>query len=245
MERIYVNPHYAELIQAQGYDTVRGLLRDTVEGSALELGAERNTYRLELAGQGFFLKQVRKRRLGPALESLLRLRLPHHYAWREMQQVLALQAAGLDVMEVVAAGERTRLGVPEASAILVRQVEGTALDALYLQAEPGEQQAMLVKLGALTGKLHQAGFFSPVRMKDIIVTAQGRYVLIDRETRSPRPRSFSRKRAQAGLRRFLHRQRRDYPDWQSADSLSLLEGYLQALGPGWDTTAQRLLSDIS
>lgn len=245
MERLYINPNYADLVASEGLDTAQGLLREEVKGSVLELGPERSTYRLELSGHGYFLKQVRKRRLAPTLEALVSLQLPHHYAWREMLHVSALRAAGVQVMEVVAACERTTFGIPDTSAILVRQVEGRALDEGFLQADEAEQQSMLLKLGRLTGQLHLAGFFSPVRMKDIIVSAQDRYVLIDRETRNPRPRTFSQRRALAGLRRFLHRQTRDYPDWRAHHSLSFVSGYVEILRTQWDITPEQLLSEVT
>ncbi len=244
MERLYINPDYMDLVESEGLDTAPGLLSKEINGDALEHGSERSTYRLELQGHGYFLKQVRKRRLAPALEALLRLQLPHHYAWREMVHVKALRAAGVDVMEVVAACERTTLGIPDTSAILVRQVDGQALDERFLAADTAGQHAMLLQLGRLAGKLHLAGFFSPVRMKDIIVDRQGRYVLIDRETRNPRSREFSQKRGLEGLRRFLHRQNRDYPDWRQQDSLQFVTGYLESLGPRWHATPDQLLGEI-
>ena len=171
MERLYINPRYQRFLAEHDLATLDKLLADNVQGVALERGSERNTYRLELAGKGFFLKQIYKKRNLQALEPLLQLRQPHHYAWREMQHVLNLQAAGVDVMPVAAAGERTRRGLPVASAILVEQVEGQNLDTRFAQADSRDQHLLLRQLGALTGRLHLAGFFGTVRMKDVIVDA--------------------------------------------------------------------------
>jgi hypothetical protein len=111
MERLYINPRYQRFLTEHELATVDKLLGDNVQGDALERGDERNTYRLELAGKGFFLKQIYKNRGLQAFEPLLQLRQPHHYAWREMQHALNLKAAGIDVMEVAAAGERTQWGL--------------------------------------------------------------------------------------------------------------------------------------
>jgi hypothetical protein len=240
MERLYINPRYQRFLTEHELATVDKLLGDNVQGDALERGDERNTYRLELAGKGFFLKQIYKNRGLQAFEPLLQLRQPHHYAWREMQHALNLKAAGIDVMEVAAAGERTQWGLPVASAILVRQVDGEGLDTRFMNVDSNHQHLFLRRLGALTGGLHLAGFFGTVRMKDIIVDTDDNYVLIDREVRNPHPRRFRKKHAVDGLRRFLHRQRRDFPGWQHEHSLSYLEGYLDKTGPQLTVTAQQL-----
>ena len=244
MERLYINPRYQRFLAEHDLATLDKLLADNVQGVALERGSERNTYRLELAGKGFFLKQIYKKRNLQALEPLLQLRQPHHYAWREMQNVLNLQAAGVDVMPVAAAGERTRRGLPVASAILVEQVEGQNLDTRFAQADSRDQHLLLRQLGALTGRLHLAGFFGTVRMKDVIVDATGKYVLIDREVRNPHPQRFRTKRAVESLRRFMHRQRRDFPQWQHQHLCSYLDGYLDQAGHQLNVTAQQLLSLI-
>jgi len=241
MERLYINPRYQKFLAEHDLATVDKLLGDNIQGDVLERGDERNTYRLELAGKGFFLKQIYKKRSLHALESVLQLRQPHHYAWREMQHALNLQAAGMDVMEVAAAGERTQWGLPGASAILVQQVEGQSLDMRFKRAERSHQHQFLRQLGALTGRLHLAGFFGTVRMKDVIVDADDKYVLIDRESRNPHPRRFRKKHAVEGLRRFLHRQRRDFPGWQHKHSDSYLDGYLDQAGHRLSITAQQLL----
>jgi tRNA A-37 threonylcarbamoyl transferase component Bud32 len=244
MERLYINPRYQKFLAEHDVATLDKLLADNVQGVALERGSERNTYRLELAGQGFFLKQIYKKRNLQALESVLQLRQPHHYAWREMQHALNLQAEGVDVMPVAAAGERTHRGLPVASAILVEQVEGQSLDTRFAQADSRHQHLFLRQLGALTGRLHLAGFFGTVRMKDVIVDAAGKYVLIDREVRNPHPKRFRTKRAVESLRRFMHRQRRDFPLWQHQHSCSYLDGYLDQAGHQLSVTAQQLLSLI-
>ena len=230
MSRLYINSRYRQLLARHKLLTGSELLGDTIDGSAIEHGTERSTYKLELEGKGFFLKQVRKKSALKALEPLLRLRKPNHYAWREMQHVLNLQAAGIDVMDVVAACEYTRWGLPIASAIMVAEVQGMDLENLFKEAARAQQNLLLLRLGALTGRLHMAGFFGAVRLKDVFVDRDERYVLIDREARNPNPQTFSTKRAMQGLQRFLHRQRRDYPPWCEDDSRSFLQGYFSEAG---------------
>ena len=230
MSRLYINARYQQLLAEHKLSNSNQLLGDKIDGATIERGAERCSYRLELKGKGFFLKQVHKKSYMKALEPLLRLRQPRHYAWREMQHAFNLKKAGIDVMEVVAACEQTRWGLPVASAIMVAEVDGEDLESIFKQATSEQQHLLLQRLGALTGRLHSAGFFGTVRLKDIFVDRKDSFVLIDRETRNPQPQAFSQRRALEGLARFLHRQRRDYPVWCEDDSRSYLQGYLKEAG---------------
>ncbi|MEP1469884.1 MAG: lipopolysaccharide kinase InaA family protein [Halieaceae bacterium] len=245
MSRLYINPRYQQLLNRHQLSTEKQLLGDSVSGDIIEHGAERSTFKVELEGNGFFLKQVRKKSYLSALEPLLQLQKPHHYAWREMQHVLNLQKAGIDVMEVVAACEHTRWGIPVASAIMVAQVDGADLESVFIQATREQQHLLLQRLGALTGRLHLAGFFGTVRLKDVFIDRKDSYVLIDREARNPQPQAFSEARALQGLERFLHRQRRDYPAWCEDDSRSYLQGYLQETSDSLPLPLDEVLDRVS
>ena len=100
--------------------------------------------------------------------------------------------------------------------------------------------ALLEQLGKLHGQLHRSGFFAPARMKDIIVDQQGQFVLIDRETRKPKVRRFTRGRALASLQRTMSRQARDGNLWSEAELSAYLEAYLDNTSPKLGLDVARL-----
>lgn len=226
MQRLYLNPDYRDRLEENdltGFEKLASL-KDSGELVAEDVG--RTTHRIVLQGENYFLKTVHKLIPASAVESLLTLRLPHHYCWRELQQVQALQRHNIAVMDVAAAGESSVWGIPNFSFILVRGIEGESLADVYDAASGPEQLLLLEKLGSLVGRLHVAGFFAPVRTKDVIVTAAGDFVLIDRETRKPGARKFSVKKALSGLQRTMRRQQRDGIDWTKDELHAHLRAYL-------------------
>lgn len=232
MRRLFLNPWYQSLldaIQATGFDALLALRS---QGDMIASDTGRTTHRLHLQGDYYFLKTADKPNLSAAIEAPLSLRKPHHYCWREMQQVLELQSCGIAVMDVVAAGESSRWVAPDFSFILVKEVPGDALDGVFADAAPERRRALIAELGRQAGQLHRAGFFTPVRMKDVIVTPQGEFVLIDRETRKPGARRFARRKALLSLQRTLRRESRDGAAWGEDELRLYVDAYLSALSTG-------------
>jgi len=226
MQRLYLNTDFRELLATHNLADFEALVAQREEGELIAQDTGRTTHRITLENACFYLKCVEKSTPASALEALVTLRMPHHYCWREKQQVEYLQAHNIDVMEVAAAGETASWGVPNFSFILAREVPGESLDTLFDRASPAEQLELLEQLGSLVGRLHHAGFFAPVRMKDVIVDPEHRLVLIDRETRKPGSRKFTRKKALHGLQRTMWRQQRDGIDWSKSELHVHLRAYL-------------------
>ena len=230
MQRLYVNPRFREPLARVGLESFEQFVARADQGELVAEDKGRSTHRLTLDGQTYYLKTVHKPILAPMVEALLALRKPHHYCWREKLQVDALQAHGIDVMEVAAAGESSSRGILDFSFLLAPEVSGAFLDQIYVAAGPQQQRALLEQLGTLVGQLHSGGFFAPVRMKDIVVKDDGRFVMIDRETRKPGPRRFSRHHALQGLGRTLARQQRDGVHWEEEELAAHLRAYRTAVG---------------
>ncbi len=244
MKRLYINPDYQGLLSDRGLSEFEQFvaLADGAEQVAVDKG--RATHRLPLGGRNFYLKTVHKPIIAPSIEALLSFRQPHHYCWRELQQVQALQAHHIPVMDVAAAGEAGSMGVLNFSFLLAPEVEGTFLDQLFADADGDEQLSLLGRLGSLVGQLHSGGFFAPVRMKDVIVDTAGQFVMIDRETRKPGARKFSRDRALSGLHRTLWRQSRDGIHWSDQEMHAHLEAYLEQLGDRLAMDEQELAGQL-
>ena len=109
----------------------------------------RTTHKIVLGDEAYYLKCVDKPTPASALEALLTLRRPHHYCWREMQQVMSLQKENVAVMDVAAAGESLSWGIPKFSFILVKEVPGESLDGVFEASPPQGRLALLEQLGKL------------------------------------------------------------------------------------------------
>jgi tRNA A-37 threonylcarbamoyl transferase component Bud32 len=238
MQRLYLNPDFRDKLAKHDLVSFERLALQREKGELVATDVGRTTHSIDLDGETFYLKCVDKPTPASALESLITLHKPHHYCWREMQQVESLQRHNIAVMDVAAAGEATSWGIPNFSFILVREVQGESLEIVFEAASSQEQLTLLEKLGSLVGRLHRGGFFAPVRMKDVIVDGQGQFVLIDRETRKPGSRKFTRQKALRGLQRTMWRQQRDGIEWTKSELHVHLRAYL-------DETSQWLDMDES
>ena len=240
MQRLYINPDYASLLNGAGLDNYEELYASDLAGEIVSSCTNRTTRRVEIAGRGFYLKRVYKPRPRKALEALLKFNPPHHYCWREMQQVQALGNAGFAVMDVAAAGETTQLGVPVHSFILAPEVSGEPLDKAFSRSDRERRCALVSQLGAYTARLHDAGFFTPVRLKDVICSDSGAMVLIDRETRHPGRHRFTTQRASDALFRTFHRERRDGTRWSADEQSAYCEAYRDTIRGKWQADAEEL-----
>ena len=242
MQRFYLNPDYQQLLASEGLDNYKVLSKGEPPGEVIAEEPGRSTRRLRLDNQAFYLKRVEKPRPRKTLESLLKFEVPHHYSWREMQQAQNLQAAGMRVMDVAAAGETTRWGIPAESFIMVHEVSGESLDQVFSTATSDNRPDLLRRLGVFTGSLHRNGFFTPVRMKDVIVDINGEFVLIDREARNPHPKRFQPKHASTALYRTSYRQLRDGLQWTDGDWNNFYTGYREAVADVWEVSESKLQS---
>ena len=106
-----------------------------------------------------------------------------------------LERFDLPVMRPIAWGERCVRGLPRESALLVEAVPGRS--ASELMADGGRSVAgrLLLAAATLAGMLNRAGFFQPLRLRDVVCKTDPaendgplELVLIDRETTLARRR---------------------------------------------------------
>lgn len=194
----------------------------------LSLEEKKVTYIESSDRQGFFLKCSEKEPPGRYLRTIFSGRFPHSAAVRELCMLQKLQTAGFETMESVAWGEQRKFGIPVRGFLLVQEVKGEEFSDLFSQADGRKKKVLMREAGALIAKLHTAGFFQPVRLKDLIRTEQG-LVLIDRETSKPWRRMFFLRRAIASLARATRRTLRDGHQIRSGSASAFLKGYLKGL----------------
>lgn len=232
MKVLNVDSRYKALFDKAGLGDFDEFMTAAV-GEVLASESLRETRILDIEGQRFFLKRVKKSKFSSAIEALLQGRWPHSYAWREMQHVEQLQQAGIPVMSVAAVGERRQFGLPKESFIAVVGVEGKDLEVVFRASNDTEKSLIMGQLGALCAELHRHGFLKPIRLKDLIQTPSLQLVLIDRETRNPYPRRFSKKRALQSLIKASQRQSRDGINFSEADTRTMLKAYYQGCSELW------------
>lgn len=188
----------------------------------------RQVRRLELDGQTFYLKRLGHE--SPMISMLLFGCWPRSGPIRELMLLRRLSSAGFPSMVPVAWGERKVLGLPMGGFIVVRGIEGEDVAELFDRSSGRDRRAMMQEVGLLVGRLHAAGFFHPVRLKDLIRSAEG-MMLIDRETSKPWPKVwFTWTSCVRSLSRAVRRTVRDGHKIGPGSAGAFLRGYHEGLG---------------
>lgn len=179
-----------------------------------------------------FLKRIGREPLGVLLRMLAFGRKPRCGPLREKMMIDALTAADLPVMRALAWGEERRFGLPVRGFLLVEGVAGRDVGELLTTLDLGQRRSLVAAFGGFVARLHGAGFFQPVRLKDIFCVVQPdgyRFTLIDRETSKPWPSAFSRRRSVNALARAYRRTIRDGYPIARRDIQQFIQAYLAAL----------------
>jgi tRNA A-37 threonylcarbamoyl transferase component Bud32 len=194
---------------------------------------------VEAGGQKFLLKRLDKESLLRQMRLLLFGLRPVCGSLREVWMLQELQTAGFKTMEPVAWGQRRIRGFTVRGFLFVRKVEGKEVSGLFSGLDGPGRSRLAEEIGELTGRLHTAGFFQPVRLKDLIQTDSG-LVLIDRETSKPCPVSFMRWKCRVALVRCARRIVRDGHQLKPSVIRSFLRGYRRGIASRWVVSSAAL-----
>ena len=204
------------------------------QGSILEKSKKRDIRRIEGHGMVAYLKRRLNSPIGKSLEMFLEGRWPHTAPFNEYLHICALQRHQLPVMNAMATGEQRRFGFPEYGFILVEEVKGVPLERKLYECESSDLRNKLLRsYGQLIARLHQKGFYCPLRLKDIIVTEDREsWVMIDRETRCPHSHFRSKFRARRSIDIAFRRTTRACPSFDEAQKRVVMAAYQEtALSP--------------
>lgn len=245
MEILEIDVDHARLFASVGLKTFRDFMHKEI-GESLDQGPSRAMSRLMIDGQIFYLKRMPRQSLRNSMEILLSGSRPHGTAYREMLHARALERAGFSVMKIIGAGEIRAFGFPGESFVISCAVPGTELDMVFRSTEPARKREIASEFGNLLGRLHVAGFFSRVRLKDLIVSGgkepvDWTYTLIDRETRQPSARAFSRSRAVSTLLATVLRHLKIGFAFDSWEIRRFLGGYSRSISSKWKVTPLELM----
>jgi len=196
--------------------------------------------------QTYFLKRCGQEPLTHHLRTLLMGRQPHAAPVRERLLLEIIRQEGFSVMEVVAWGEARSFGLPRSGFLLTREVTGQEVSTLFNDLNSAQKRNLMQAVGALVGRLHAAGLFQPVRLKDLFLTEssdleQGRidFVLIDRETGKPWKSGFSWRKCISSLARGLRRTWRNGYHVGTMSLRAFAFGYLDAVAKSHPTPTRK------
>ncbi len=203
------------------------------------------TRRIKMGGRVFFLKRRASSPLSVSLELYALWSRAHSAPYREMLHSENIRAAGIPVMQEVAAGEERCFGFPRVGFILTLGVPGESLQTALPKMEAERRKVVVRALGELVGDLHGAGFFNSLRLKDVIFDwPEGgpapRLSLIDREVRTTGARHYRRARALRALDRATARAARNGRIMTDQEWGELLGAYAARLGERAPMSAEGL-----
>lgn len=225
-----------EAMALNGFDRLMSApLGELLDGDGTGRELRRIANPAEHGPRHLYLKRIGPEPLGGLLRMLVFGRLPRCGPLREKMLIDALTAAGLPVMRPVAWGEERRFGLPTRGFLLVEEVAGTELGELFAVLKTADRHRLLADFGSFVRRLHQAGFFQPVRFKDVFCTIQRErygFTLIDRETSKPWPARFGWRRSVKSLARAYRRTVRDGYRLTTGDARCFIRGFFSGFsGP--------------
>lgn len=136
-------------------------------------------------GRRFILKRSNVESLWRHLRLFFFGQSPCGGAIREAKQRLALHNAGISTVPAVVCGELRTGFMHVRSFLVVPMLEGQLLEDHWEIASFERRVELAGKYGELVGNMHEKGFFTALRFKDIIVDEYGEFALIDRECSRP------------------------------------------------------------
>jgi len=252
MLEVTIEKEFYRWIMAAGLESFSQFMTKPV-GELLDSGRNgRELRRIKISIQEqtriFYLKRLAWDPFGKLIQMVLFGYLPRSGPLREQLLLKRLNNAGFATMRTVAYGERRRFGWPMGGFLLVEEVQGVEVAEFYQSCSTATRHHLMTALGAYLGRLHKAGFFQTVRLKDLFLKkisndANGGFdfVLIDRETSKPGPSRFAKFRSLEALARAARRTLRDGYALEREDVVSFCRGYHQVLGQrfGLSCTALR------
>jgi len=236
----HIAPAWCDLLEKHHLDDFELWMSGEL-GELVSKSGSSEVRRVVLDGEELYLKRRYDESAIRLLESVCFMRLPMSGAIRELAVVQALASAGFPVMEPIAWGEARVACIPKKGFLVVRGLPGRSLAEVYQGAEADERIGIMSRLGELLGRLHAAGFFQPLRLKDLIQGSSGEWTLIDRECARPWRKRFSQRSAVTSLARTARRTLRDGHTMGHCAVRAFLDGYLKGICGCWHTGRIELL----
>ncbi|NEP12905.1 MAG: hypothetical protein F6K14_22420 [Symploca sp. SIO2C1] len=183
------------------------------------------------------------------LKKFVRGKLPHTTAYYELKAIRLLENNNFQVMKPVAWGERRILGFPCEGFLLVQEVVGKFASEYWQSGDTQLRIRIMRDTGTMMARLHRAGIFAWVRLKDIILTdipqedtnSPLNLVLIDRECSRDRLESFSTDRCYNCLAQSYGYLLKLSPAPTQQEIIEFARSYLRELKDGRLNSLQELM----
>lgn len=243
---VHITPGWEEFFRPQGLAAAEGWLEETphvpADWSCRRVSANltHDIWKVAAGNEVFFLKRRWGESRGGLLRMVARGRRPLSGPVREAVLADLLRAEGFAAMEPVICGEIRAGGFPKKGFNLCREVRGTPLDEVHAAAGGVVRERILRRLGTLTGRLHATGFFQNVRLKDVMVTPEQEWVLIDRETIRPWCARFSLGEAVRVLAKTARQVLRDGSDFEPSEIVAFFQGYSREIVKNTDRSVREI-----
>ncbi len=178
--RVVVRRDARERAAGLGLDTLAGAFAAPAEARAQAGGRFKALARLDDAGGRVFVKRWDYDRLEVWLRGALKWNFPVFSGPRELDNLVALAAAGLRVARPLAAGEETR-GLRRRSFVALEALEGEPVDGPPPRAARARFE-LVRAVAALVARLHAAGFWhKDLYLGNVLRAPDGALGLLDCE----------------------------------------------------------------
>lgn len=171
-QNLTIFPPFEDILKDSSLDSYDFLMRGVIgESISFEEGAEVRKFSVKNGEitHTFYLKRNWKQ---PPLnwigKKILRGKTQHSVSYLELIAINLLREHNFPVMKPIAWGERRILTIPVEGFLLIEEVPGKSAESYWLLNDPQTRLRLMRDIGTLLGKLHVAGFFAWVRLKDII-----------------------------------------------------------------------------
>lgn len=179
--RVVVRHDARARLAALGLDSLAGAFAAAAEARAQAGGRYKAIARLDDAAGRLFVKRWDYDRLEVWLRAALKWNFPVFSGRRELDNLLALAAAGLRVPAPLAAGEETH-GLRRRSFVVLEALPGQPLDAAPPPPAARARFDLARAVAALVARLHAAGFWhKDLYLGNVLRAPDGRLGLLDCE----------------------------------------------------------------
>lgn len=203
-------PPFEDILKDSYLNSYDFLMRGVIgESISFENGAEVRKFSIkngEVTHTFYLKRNWKKFPLDWIAKKILRGKTQHSVPYLELIAINLLREHNFPVMKPVAWGERRILTIPVEGFLLIQEVPGKSAESYWLLNESQIRLRLMRDIGTLLGKLHVAGFFAWVRLKDIICSDIPSdpqklipLTLIDRECSPDRLKKFTPKNCYQSL----------------------------------------------
>ena len=181
-----VTEKWQELLNLNNFKSFEDFFKDSDKIKLLAKENSAAVFKMKLDDETFFLKRNFSERPRKVIRSFFKGKIYRQPVIVEVNNLKFLQDKGLNLMKVVAWGEKRVLGWPVNSFLLVEKARGQEFIDFYKSSDSQRRSSLYREFGRLIGRLHSQKLDSIIRPQDVfcdVETESDNVILtvIDRE----------------------------------------------------------------